>query len=873
MKHINHSKNNIFDTAILIKESALNKSEVETNYINPLDQMGINTDGIVSFSLMYDSKKPSASTRKSYSAQVLTEIDKLHIKDVLVCDGEYFKTLTKQTKSEPHYGYVLPCAILGFEHINIVLCPNYQVLFFNPAMKQKINLALNALAQHKNGTYEVIGNSIIHSAVYPISLYDIEQELNKLHKYDKLSADIECFSLKHYTAGIGTIAFATDKHNGCAFMCDYKPFIEPVKERTKKIRYAEQVFNKEVRLLLWKFFTTYKGKIIWHNASFDCTVLAYQLFMDTLIDQEGLLEGVKNMTSNIEDTKIIAYLATNSCAGNKLGLKDQAHEFAGNYAVDDIKDIRYIEPSKLLEYNLVDCLSTWFVYEKHYQTMVDDEQLQIYQELMLPSITTIVQMQLTGMCMDMSKVLEAEKTLTDLHTNHMQGMTSLQFVKNFEQELRLQRIAEDNKVLKSKKRTMNEVMHIKFNPNSNPQLQQLLYGKMGLPIIDKTVNKQPATGAKVIKKLINHTTNKDYIAFLEHLIGFIKVDKVLTAFIPSFKQAPEGPDGYHYLFGNFNLGGTVSGRLSSNNPNLQQIPSGSTYAKLIKKCFIAPTSWVFVGADYASLEDRIDALLTKDINKIKVYTDGYDGHSLRAFNYFRDQMPDIEDTVESINSIKVKYDDLRSDSKAPTFALTYEGTWITLVNNLGWSEEKSKAVESNYLEMYKQSKEYKQARIAECCSEGYATVAFGLRVRTPLLEKVIFDSNVTPYAASAEGRTVGNAMGQSYGLLNNRACNWIMERVRKSKYALDIKPCAQIHDAIYFRCKDDIHILKYLNDLVGEAMSWQELPEIQHDQVGLSGELDIFYPSWADPFTIKNEVSEQEILNAIKSELVKRNSN
>ena len=76
-----------------------------------------------------------------------------------------------------------------------------------------------------------------------------------------------------------------------------------------------------------------------------------------------------------------------------------------------------------------------------------------------------------------------------------------------------------------------------------------------------------------------------------------------------------------------------------------------------------------MGADYASLEDRIDALLTKDINKIKVYTDGYDGHSLRAFNYFRDQMPDIEDTVESINSIKDKYDHLRSDSKNPTFAL------------------------------------------------------------------------------------------------------------------------------------------------------------------------------------------------------------
>lgn len=867
MKHINHSKNNIFDTAILIKESALNKSEVESNYINPLNQMGINTDGIVSFSLLYDSKKPSASTRKSYSAQVLTEIDKLHIKDVLVCDGEYFKTLTKQTKSEPHYGYVLPCAIPGFEHINIVLCPNYQVLFFNPDMKQKITLSLNALVQHKNGTYEGIGNSIIHSAAYPTSLYEIEQELNKLHKFGKISADIEAFSLKHYTSGIGTIAFATDKHNGCAFMCDYKPLSEPVKEAAKKVRYADQVFNKEVRLLLWKFFTTYKGKIIWHNASFDCTVLAYQLFMDNLIDQEGLLEGVKHMTSNIEDTKIIAYLATNSCAGNKLSLKDQAHEFAGNYAVDEIKDIRYIEPTKLLEYNLVDCLSTWFVYEKHYQTMVDDDQLNIYQELMLPSITTIVQMQLTGMCMDMSKVLEAEKTLTDLHDNHMQSMTSLQFVKDFEHELRLQRIAEDNKVLKSKKRTMDEVLHIKFNPNSNPQLQQLLYGKMGLPILDTTASKQPATGNKTVKKLINHTYNHEYVSFLENLIGYIKVDKILSAFIPTFKQAPKAPDGYHYLFGNFNLGGTVSARLSSSKPNLQQTPSGSDHSRLIKKCFVAPPGYLMVGLDYNSLEDYISALTTKDPAKLKVYEDGFCGHCLRAANYYRDQIPHINlDDPKSVNSIKKDYPELRQESKIPTFALTYQGTWATLVANLGFSEEKAKGIEKAYHGMYKVSDEWVQTKLNAACADGYITAAFGLRVRTPMLSKVIFDSSVTPLAAAAEGRTAGNALGQSWGLLNSRAGNEFMEKVKESKYKLDIKPTAQIHDSQYFIVKDDPELLGWMNHHLVKAVEWQEHPDIQHDTVKLGGELGIFYPDWSREVVIPNGYNSDQILDLCKKQ-------
>ena len=69
-----------------------------------------------------------------------------------------------------------------------------------------------------------------------------------------------------------------------------------------------------------------------------------------------------------------------------------------------------------------------------------------------------------------------------------------------------------------------------------------------------------------------------------------------------------------------------------------------------------------------ALEDRINTLLTKDPNKIKVYTDGYCGHSYRAYAYWPHLMPDIEDTVASINSIANKYPELRQKSKGPTFA-------------------------------------------------------------------------------------------------------------------------------------------------------------------------------------------------------------
>ena len=82
-------------------------------------------------------------------------------------------------------------------------------------------------------------------------------------------------------------------------------------------------------------------------------------------------------------------------------------------------------------------------------------------------------------------------------------------------------------------------------------------------------------------------------------------------------------------------------RPPTNIRNLQNLPAGSTFGKLIKRCFVPSKAWLFCGADFNALEDRINTLLTKDVNKLKVYTDGYDSHSLRAYAYFKNQMPDI----------------------------------------------------------------------------------------------------------------------------------------------------------------------------------------------------------------------------------------
>lgn len=252
-------------------------------------------------------------------------------------------------------------------------------------------------------------------------------------------------------------------------------------------------------------------------------------------------------------------------------------------------------------------------------------------------------------------------------------------------------------------------------------------------------------------------------------------------------------------------------------------------------------------------------------------TDGFDGHCLRAYAYFPDKCIGIINTVESINSIKIKYPELRQDSKVPTFALTYQGTWHTLVNNLGLTEEKAKAIEANYHELYKVSDEYTQMRLQQASKDGYVEVAFGLRVRTPMLKQVIFGSSSVPYAAAAEGRTAGNALGQSYGLLNNRAAVEFMQKVWASKYRYDIKPVALIHDAIYILVRDDMEVVEWANRELIKSMQWQELPELQHPTVKLGANLDIFWPDWAHPTTLPNNADQatlRKLCNKAKEKML-----
>ena len=88
-----------------------------------------------------------------------------------------------------------------------------------------------------------------------------------------------------------------------------------------------------------------------------------------------------------------------------------------------------------------------------------------------------------------------------------------------------------------------------------------------------------------------------------------------------------------------------------------------------------------------------------------------------------------------------------------------------------------------------------------------------------------------------------------------------MQRVWDSNYRLDVLPICQIHDSSYYLVRNQVSIVKWVNDNLIECMQWQELPEIEHNEVKLGGSLEVFEGSWAHPHELPNNASKKEILD------------
>ena len=582
--------------------------------------------------------------------------------------------------------------------------------------------------------------------------------------------------------------------------------------------------------------------------------------MEHPTDYLGMLKGLSYF-KNVHDTMLLAYLQKNATTPISLKLKDVALAHTGHYAIA-VNNIVDCDKEDILKYNLIDTLGTYYLWEKYKLQTLSEPYTVIFQ----PSIYPIIKMMLVGLPLDNERVSEVHRLLKEEETKLKLTIQNTSIIQDFNKQLQHETCIKRNSELKKLKKTIDEFAHIKFNPFSNTQLSTLLYTKLEFPILDKTKKGFPKTDAETLKLLKTHILDSNVLALLDNISTLIDVNKINNTFIKAFMKEKD------FLHGNLRLGGTQSGRLSSNSPNLTNLPSKGKMGKLVKSCFKAKPGWLFAGADFTALEEKIGTILSKDPERKKIYTQGYDGHSVRAYAYFPEDMPKIttalaktttlSDKVDIINSIAKLYPELRTKSKAPTFALQYLGTAYTLHKRTGFPMEQAIQIEQAFHSLYKESDKFNNKNKIFMEKHGYVNCAFGLKLRTPIVAQCILDNSKTPYEAQAEVRSANNAITQSWGMLLNRAIIATNARIEEAGYGEHILPVNMIHDAAYFMLKDEPKYIKFLNDVLIEEMEWQEHLTIASNDIRITAEMEIG-KSWANLKSLQNNATLVEIKKII----------
>lgn len=309
-----------------------------------------------------------------------------------------------------------------------------------------------------------------------------------------------------------------------------------------------------------------------------------------------------------------------------------------------------------------------------------------------------------------------------------------------------------------------------------------------------------------------------------------------------------------------------TGRLSSSEPNLQNLPSGSKYGKIIKNCFVAPDGWLFAGADFSALEDRIGAILSKDKNKTLEFSKGFDGHSLRALAFFPEELPDglQIDSKEDNTLIKKEYGDIRGKSKGPSFAMQYGCGPGKIQQLLKCTKGKADQVYSAFHNLYSGLAEFGQKNKIQGMTNGYVTGAFGLRLRTPKLKAHRAGTKESTEVGS-EARSASNMVTQSWGMLMNRALIDFNTRLEKSEFKNKIRLINTIHDAGYLLVKAEPEVIQWANDNLVDCMKWQE-GVIASTEVKMEAEVD-FGLDWAHQETLHNRATIEEIKEFLKTKI------
>jgi DNA polymerase-1 len=253
-----------------------------------------------------------------------------------------------------------------------------------------------------------------------------------------------------------------------------------------------------------------------------------------------------------------------------------------------------------------------------------------------------------------------------------------------------------------------------FNVNSPDQLATILFSRMGLPVLKKTPGGKPSTDASVLEKLVEH----DESGMLDRLLRYREVEKLRSTYVDGYLPLI-GPDGRIHT--RFNQMAATTGRLSSEEPNLQNIPVRSESGRTIRQAFVAGDGAIFVVADYSQIELRVLAHMSGDAGLLEAFESGLDVHTATAARVFA--VP--ADLVTS---------EMRRMAKVINFGLLYGMEAFGLASRLGVSRDEAKAHIEAYYSQFPDVRAYMEGVVVEARRNGYTSTLFGRRRYLPELK-------------------------------------------------------------------------------------------------------------------------------------------
>ena len=314
-----------------------------------------------------------------------------------------------------------------------------------------------------------------------------------------------------------------------------------------------------------------------------------------------------------------------------------------------------------------------------------------------------------------------------------------------------------------------------FNLSSPKQLREILYDKMGLPILKKTQGGQASTAEDALQELAEIYDLPKLIMEHRHLV---KLKTTYTDKLPLMINSKTSR-----VHTSYQQAVTSTGRLSSTEPNLQNIPIRSSVGREIRKAFIAEKGYKILAADYSQVELRIIAHLSQDPNLLHAFQQGLDVHRATA-----------------AETLGIKADDVtpeqRRQAKAVNFGLIYGMGAFGLAKQLGIPRGEAQEYFDIYFARYPGVKRYMEDAKAYAMQHGFVETIFGRRLHLPEI-----NSRNMAKKRAAERVAINAPMQGSAADIIKRAMILIDEWIIKEN--IDARMIMQVHDELVFEVKDD----------------------------------------------------------------------